>query len=124
MRHERTGWRRALWLVGAPIRFVLIVVLRAYQRFISPMFAPSCRYYPCCSSYAITAVKRHGAAKGSLLTVARLIRCNPWSAGGVDPVPRRGRWRPAVHPDGRPRSPEAGGRPGAPAAAAGAHRVE
>lgn len=120
MTRERAGWRRVVWLLGAPLRFVLIAVLRGYQRYVSPLFAPSCRYHPCCSSYAITAIRRHGAAKGLLLTVARLIRCNPWSAGGVDPVPRRGRWRSPVLPDGTVRRPR---QTGAAAVAARTHRA-
>lgn len=91
---------RILWVLGWPARTLLIGLIRGYQRFISPMTAPSCRYYPVCSSYAVTAIRRHGAVKGLLLTGWRLLRCNPWSKGGVDPVPGRGRWRPDVSPDG------------------------
>lgn len=103
MKRDRTGVRRVLWLAGWPLRFLLLTVLRGYQRFVSPLFGPSCRYAPCCSSYAITAVRRHGAAKGTVLTIARLVRCNPWAPGGIDRVPRRGQWRSPVAPDGTPR---------------------
>lgn len=109
---DRTGWRRALWLAGWPVRLVLLGLLRAYQRFVSPLFGPSCRYAPCCSSYAITAIKRHGAAKGTVLTAVRLVRCNPWTPGGIDRVPRRGEWRSPVLPDGSLRDRP---RPAAPA---------
>lgn len=65
--------------VKLPIRF--------YRRFISPCKPPCCRYYPTCSAYAVRAVEKHGAVKGSVLAVWRILRCNPWSRGGVDHVP-------------------------------------
>ena len=67
------------------------------------MLAPRCRYHPSCSSYGLQAVQRHGAIKGFLLTTWRVLRCNPFSGGGVDPVPDTGRWLPNVYPDGRMR---------------------
>ncbi|HZM66712.1 MAG TPA: membrane protein insertion efficiency factor YidD [Nakamurella sp.] len=69
---------------------VLIAPIRGYQRFISRYTPPSCRYYPCCSSYAITALRTRGALVGTALTGWRLLRCNPWTAGGVDHVPLTG----------------------------------
>ena len=69
------------------MRFVLVVVLRVYRRLISPLYGQVCRYYPSCSAYALEAVERHGAARGSWLTVRRLGRCHPWAEGGVDHVP-------------------------------------
>ena len=60
-----------------------------YRKFISPLFPPRCKYYPTCSSYCLEAYKRHGAIKGTILSVWRLLRCNPWSMGGVDHVPDR-----------------------------------
>lgn len=75
----------------------LIGLVRLYRLLISPALAPSCRYWPSCSEYAIEALRSHGAARGSWLTVKRLCRCHPWSAGGVDDVPQAGlsnkRWR-------------------------------
>ncbi|MCL2787202.1 MAG: membrane protein insertion efficiency factor YidD [Micrococcales bacterium] len=68
---------------------MLVGLLRAYQLVISPMRGPSCRYYPSCSAYALTAIRRHGAARGFALAVWRVLRCNPWSKGGVDHVPHR-----------------------------------
>jgi len=65
----------------------LIGMIRAYQAVISPMTGPSCKYYPSCSHYALTAVRRHGALRGTGLALWRLLRCNPWSLGGVDDVP-------------------------------------
>lgn len=67
----------------------LIGLLLFYQRFISPMTPPTCRYYPSCSSYALTALRRFGPVKGTWLAVRRLGRCHPWAAGGVDHVPAR-----------------------------------
>ncbi|BDZ42064.1 putative membrane protein insertion efficiency factor [Paraoerskovia sediminicola] len=72
----------------APAR-VLIALVRLYQRWISPLTPPTCKYYPSCSQYAVTAVGRHGVVRGSGLAIWRLLRCNPWSDGGVDDVPER-----------------------------------
>ena len=68
---------------------LIIKVIRFYQRKISPLFGPRCRYYPTCSSYAVEAVERFGVLKGSILTVSRLLRCNPLFPGGYDPVPHQ-----------------------------------
>ncbi|CAN5401316.1 hypothetical protein BH11ACT1_BH11ACT1_05830 [soil metagenome] len=65
----------------------LLLLIRGYQLFISPMRPPTCRYYPSCSQYAVIAITRHGAIRGTALAAWRLLRCNPWSAGGVDDVP-------------------------------------
>ena len=68
-------------------------LIRIYQRTISPLLGPVCRYYPSCSHYGYEAMSVHGALKGTILTAWRILRCNPWSAGGIDEVPARGRWR-------------------------------
>jgi uncharacterized protein len=60
--------------------------IKAYQRLISPMLPPSCRYWPTCSQYTLQAVQKHGVLKGGLMGAWRILRCNPWSKGGVDPV--------------------------------------
>ncbi len=65
----------------------LVMLVRGYQVSISPLLPASCRYTPSCSQYAIEALKRHGALKGSWLTVRRLLRCHPFRPGGFDPVP-------------------------------------
>jgi putative membrane protein insertion efficiency factor len=70
---------------------VLRFLLRFYQLAISPMMAPSCRFHPSCSNYALEALQVHGAAKGSLLALKRVCRCHPWNDGGVDPVPPAGK---------------------------------
>ncbi len=66
---------------------VLVVLVRAYQRLVSPLIPASCRYVPSCSEYAAQALTRHGLVRGVWLSVARLLRCNPWSKGGEDRVP-------------------------------------
>lgn len=66
---------------------ILLAAIRFYQRRISPVLPPMCRYYPTCSHYAVEAIQVHGALKGTLLTVLRLMRCNILFPGGVDPVP-------------------------------------
>lgn len=67
----------------------LVWLIRLYQATISPIFGPVCGYYPSCSAYGVTALERHGLVRGSLLTVWRVLRCNPWARGGVDHVPPR-----------------------------------
>ncbi|HET9726479.1 MAG TPA: membrane protein insertion efficiency factor YidD [Gemmatimonadales bacterium] len=62
-------------------------LIRAYQRFLSPALPPSCRFHPSCSQYALEAVTRYGALRGSWLAVRRLARCHPFHPGGFDPVP-------------------------------------
>jgi hypothetical protein len=69
------------------VRQLLIMILSAYRRWVSPMFGPHCRFEPSCSAYAIGAVSTYGAAHGSWLVVRRLARCQPFFAGGYDPVP-------------------------------------
>ena len=66
---------------------VLLVLLRGYRRWISPLLGPRCRFAPSCSAYAVEALTVHGAARGSWLTVRRLVRCHPFHPGGHDPVP-------------------------------------
>ena len=70
-----------------PITLLLLALVRGYQLIVSPWFPPSCKYYPSCSSYALTALRMHGPLRGGRLAAWRLLRCNPWSEGGVDYVP-------------------------------------
>lgn len=70
--------RLVLALILAPIRF--------YQRVISPALPARCKYYPTCSEYAVQAIRSYGIARGAVLATWRVLRCNPWSHGGVDPV--------------------------------------
>jgi putative membrane protein insertion efficiency factor len=76
-------------VAGAP-RAAVMGLIRGYQLVISPMTGPTCKYYPSCSHYGIEAVREHGALVGSALAAWRVLRCNPWSVGGVDDVPARG----------------------------------
>ena len=69
------------------IRGALVLFVRLYQRLVSPLLPPACRFYPSCSTYAIQALERHGALRGGLLAARRLGRCHPFHPGGIDPVP-------------------------------------
>jgi uncharacterized protein len=69
-----------------PIRKLVVLPIRAYQLLISPMTGDRCKYYPSCSEYAVQAVGRFGILRGLILAGWRLLRCNPWSRGGYDPV--------------------------------------
>ena len=73
--------------LASTARAALVVAIRAYQLAISPLLAPACRFEPSCSSYAIEAVQRHGALRGSWLAAKRVGRCHPWGGFGCDPVP-------------------------------------
>lgn len=68
-------------------------LIRIYQRYISPFLGPRCRFYPTCSTYAGEAIRRFGMVRGGWLALSRLLRCNPWCDGGVDPVPSAFSWR-------------------------------
>lgn len=69
------------------MRKILIFIVRIYQTVISPLLPPSCRYYPTCSNYMIGALKKHGPILGLIMGICRILRCNPFIRGGVDPVP-------------------------------------
>ena len=73
-----------IWLLP---RHLLAGLVRGYQLVISPALPPSCRFTPSCSQYALEAIMRHGAVRGTWLTVRRLVRCHPFHPGGFDPVP-------------------------------------
>ena len=86
---------------------VLLAPLAAYSRWISPVLPRRCKYEPTCSLYARRAIRRHGALRGGVLAAWRLLRCNPFSHGGFDPVPERFTLRvgpvdPAVHHGEKP----------------------
>ncbi|MGH2534305.1 MAG: membrane protein insertion efficiency factor YidD [Thermomicrobiales bacterium] len=63
-----------------------LLLIRGYQRFVSPMLPPSCRFYPSCSEYGYEAIAKYGIIRGGLMTAWRLLRCNPFNRGGYDPV--------------------------------------
>ena len=69
------------------IIFLIKKTIRFYQRFISPLFVSHCRFYPTCSQYALESFEQHGLFKGFYLSVKRVLSCNPWHAGGYNPVP-------------------------------------
>lgn len=69
------------------IKFLIIKIIKAYQYLISPLFTPSCRFTPSCSQYTLEVIEKHGAIRGSWLSVKRILRCNPWHPGGYDPAP-------------------------------------
>jgi putative membrane protein insertion efficiency factor len=69
------------------MKLILILGVRAYQLTLGQLLPPACRYYPSCSAYAIEALERHGAIRGGLLSVKRIVRCHPFRPGGYDPVP-------------------------------------
>ena len=71
----------------------LILLVRAYQVCLSPMMGGACRFEPSCSNYMIEAVNVHGAVKGTILGLWRILRCHPWGDYGYDPVPAKGRWK-------------------------------
>lgn len=78
------------------LRGVLIGLVRFYQLGISPLLPASCRYTPTCSAYAVEALERHGAVRGTWLTMRRLLRCHPWGGEGYDPVPPASDDRPSA----------------------------
>lgn len=69
------------------MKSVLLLAIRLYRKFISPLKPPSCRFYPTCSSYALEAVSMYGAGRGGLLALKRILKCHPFHPGGVDKVP-------------------------------------
>lgn len=66
---------------------IFIGMIRFYQKYISTLTPPSCRFYPTCSNYGLEAIKTHGALKGGWLTIKRILKCHPLHPGGIDPVP-------------------------------------
>lgn len=70
-------------------RWFVVHCIRGYQRLISPLTGPRCRFIPSCSEYAIQAVQVHGVFVGGLLSIRRLLKCGPWHPGGFDPVPKK-----------------------------------
>lgn len=108
-----TSAQRSAYRDGPPMKYVHMIVrlpslaviglIRLYQRFISPLTGPSCKFHPTCSAYAIRSLQIHGLLKGTALSVARLGRCHPWQLGGINPPPPAGKWRANVDLDGNPR---------------------
>jgi len=74
-------------IVHKMLSFPLLVLIRLYQLVISPLFPPSCRFYPTCSTYSHQAIRKYGPFRGLILAFKRIIRCHPGNPGGYDPVP-------------------------------------
>ena len=68
-------------------KLLFINIIKIYQRFVSPFFPSSCKFSPSCSKYGIEVINKYGVLKGSVLTIKRILKCNPWSKGGYDPIP-------------------------------------
>ena len=73
--------------ISNSFKLLFINIIKIYQRFVSPFFPSSCKFSPSCSKYGIEAINKYGVLKGSVLTVKRILKCNPWSKGGFDPIP-------------------------------------
>ena len=65
---------------------ILILIIRFYKKYLSPLKGPSCRFYPTCSEYALEAISKYGALKGGFLSIKRILKCHPFNKGGDDPV--------------------------------------
>lgn len=74
------------------MKYIFKFLIRIYQKAISPLTPPSCRFYPTCSNYGLEAIEKYGAFKGAYLAIRRILRCNPLHPGGYDPVPEE--WPP------------------------------
>ena len=81
--------RRTLWTLGAPVRWMLLGAILLYRVTLSGWLGGQCRFLPTCSRYAEEAIRVHGAVRGTYLATRRVLRCNPFHRGGLDPVPPR-----------------------------------
>jgi hypothetical protein len=92
----RQRFALTLWYAGWPVRQALLLPIRLYRLTFAHIVGGNCRFYPSCSAYAYTAIERNGAGRGIVLTMWRVLRCSPLSAGGVDHPPEGPTWR-ALH---------------------------
>lgn len=91
-----TSVRALLWRAGAPSRLALLGAIALYRVTLSGWLGGQCRFHPTCSQYAEEAIRTHGAVRGSLLAIRRVLRCNPFGRGGIDAVPAR-KYDDAIH---------------------------
>ena len=70
------------------MRFLVLKIIRIYQKYLSPLLGPSCRFHPTCSEYTFQAVETYGVFKGGFLAIKRILKCNPWGGSGADPLPK------------------------------------
>jgi uncharacterized protein len=93
--------RRMAWTTGEPARGALVLLIRVYRATLSGWLGGQCRFYPTCSHYAEDAIRSRGAVRGSVLATWRILRCNPFGAGGIDRPPPHARYEDVTHgPDG------------------------
>ena len=83
---EPDYWRIEMKKIGNFVKRIMILMIRFYQKFISPLFPPTCRFYPTCSTYFIQALEKYGVIKGTYLGIKRILKCHPWHEGGYDPL--------------------------------------
>ena len=69
------------------MKFLVLKIIRVYQKYLSPLLGPSCRFHPTCSEYAFQAVETYGVFRGGFLAIKRILKCNPWGGSGADPLP-------------------------------------
>ena len=70
------------------MRFLVLRIIRVYQKYLSPLLGPSCRFHPTCSEYTFQAIETYGVFKGGILAIKRILKCNPWGGSGADPLPK------------------------------------
>jgi putative membrane protein insertion efficiency factor len=68
------------------MKYILVALIKTYKKIISPLLPRACRFYPTCSDYAVQAIEKYGALKGGFMALKRIVKCNPWHPGGIDPV--------------------------------------
>lgn len=78
---------KILRLLLKGIGWIFVFIIKVYQKIISPLLPPSCRYQPTCSQYSVEAIQKHGPLKGGWLAIKRITSCHPWGGSGYDPVP-------------------------------------
>ena len=70
------------------MRFLVLKIIRVYQKYLSPLLGPSCRFHPTCSEYTFQAIETYGVFRGGILAIKRILKCNPWGGSGADPLPK------------------------------------